>query len=438
MSATSGKKESGQSAPGKDAGGTPFRFLSSVKLALILLCLIAAASVIGTVVKQGGSPHEYEALYSPGTYRLLRFLGFDDVFRSWWFTVLAALFALNLILCSAERLGRLLRTGRDRAIPDEKRLSSFSLSFRTPASAREVAALFREAGYRQTYEADGGFILQKGRIGRYGVFIVHGSILLILLGGFIGFTAGFRGALTLHKGETGDRVLVRGTGGKEIQLPFAVKCKDFRVTFYPGGAPKDYVSTLEVLEGGKAVMEREIRVNDPLSYRGIRIYQATYGTHRLIHFTVGGETMTVGERETFQRGDLVLMVVRVEENIHNFGPGVMVAYLAENEPKTLWLLRDVEKMRQRDLKGVPVRFEKMEEDLYTGLEVAHDPGVWIVWAGFAGILFGLCITFTVRHRTVYVRDVGGGALAAGMSQKNREVFREELEGIRRRIDGVES
>src|SRR5262249_49070492 len=47
---------------------------------------------------------------------------------------------------------------------------------------------------------------------------------------------------------------------------------------YKDGSPKRWWSKLGVLENGMEVQRKEIVVNDPLVYRGVRFYQASYGS----------------------------------------------------------------------------------------------------------------------------------------------------------------
>ena len=163
------------------------------------------------------------------------------------------------------------------------------------------------------------------------------------------------------------------------------------------------MSTVEVIEGSQTVLEKQIRVNSPLSYKGIQVYQASYGKAPSFLFNVGGDSVTLSERDSYNKGDLRMMVVRFEASIHDFGPGVMVAYLEQGEPKTVWFLKNMERFRERKIEGVSIRLEDIKEDLYTGLEVSRDPGIWIVWTGFALILVGLYINFFMYHRRIYVR-----------------------------------
>ena len=42
--------------------------------------------------------------------------------------------------------------------------------------------------------------------------------------------------------------------------------------------PKEYRSSLTILEDGRPVLTKEIIVNDPLRYKGVSMYQSSYGT----------------------------------------------------------------------------------------------------------------------------------------------------------------
>ena len=254
----------------------------------------------------------------------------------------------------------------------------------------------------------------------------------------MGTLLGYKGYMTLEQG--GDKGPHRHEDGRGEGTPlgFSLKCKDFKVAFYPGGEPKDYVSSVEVIENGKPVAEKEIRVNDPLGYKGVHVYQASYGRTPSFLFNIGGENVILRERETFKQGEMLLMVVRFQDMVHNFGPGVLVAYLDNGEPKTTWFLKDVERLRQKNLNGVEVRLENISEEFYTGLEVTKDPGIWIVWTGFASILFGLYANFFTYHRRIYVRVGPEGTIVAGFAPRGKEAFRDEFARLKKEAGGYES
>lgn len=425
--------------------GTPFvhqiyNFLSSIRFTIFILSFIAVACVFGTLVIQQGSPEEYRTQYSEAVYAILKFLGVTDVFHSPWFFLLMGLFALNLVFCTLGRFARLLKHSRETRLPGEKALATMPHSFFVRGRiAREVLGLFR--GYRIRAGGDGAYVLEKGSLSKYGVYMVHGSIILILVGSLIGLICGYRGSLTLDQGESKDTITIRGSTAQTRPLGFTIKCDEFKVSFYPGGEPKDYVSRLQIIDKGRAAVTRDVRVNHPLSYKGSSIYQASYGSRPSFFFTVGDKKVRLSEGNTFNVDGLTLMPVNFKKSVHDFGPGVQVAYVENDrhetdQPRTVWFFRDVPKMRTTEIGGVRIVLDEIAEDYYTGLEVSYDPGVWFVWAGFALLLAGLYVNFFMYHRRVYVVETKDGVLAAATLPRNREAFREEFEKWRKKADDL--
>lgn len=432
MSATNGKQSSGPRARQSVARGF-IVFLRSVRLAIILLSFIAVASIIGTVIKQQAPPEEYLSRFSATTFAVVQGLSLDDVFHSWWFLFAVVVFALNLILCTFDRFVLLLKSLASKTFPKESSLTALELTFfHEEANIDELVPHI--GGYRSVSRIHDGVILEKGRYSRYGFVVIHCSVLLILLGSLVGLWFGFKGSLALSPGESKDTITPGDTGGIPRPLGFTVRCADFKVDFYNNGQPKDFVSSLEVLEDGRVVVKKDVRVNDPLTYKGISFYQATYGDNRIFQFQIDGRSVDLNEGGTFQYGGLVLMVVRYAETVHDLGPGVQVAYLDESEPKAVWFLRDVPRLREQIILGFPIRLQDIKQHRYTGLEVSRDPGLWLVWCGFLLMLCGLYLNFGSYHRRIYLLSKDGGIIVAGMSRKNREVFKREFQRLKERLN----
>jgi len=433
MSVIRNKPEEGVTPPRNSPIDSVFQFFSSVRFAILVLSFIAASCVIGTLVPQQAPPQEYLKEFSESSYAILKFFGFTDLFHAPWFVFLLGLFVLNLIFCTSTRLSRFLKSRKETKIPGQKALTGMENNFLLPGrKIDDIVGLVK--GYRKTTGDDRGQILEKGNLSRYGVYLIHSSIIVILIGSLVGLMFGYRGFVTLNKGEAKDRIQERGEGGREISLGFKIQCDDFRVSFYPTGEPKDYVSRLKIISDSKTVREADVRVNHPLTYKGISVYQASYGSNPSFVFDIAGEQVRLAQGGVYKKGNISLMVVRFEQSVHNFGPGVQVAYLDGNEPKTTWFLKDVPSQRERELMGSSIRLSRINDDFYTGLEVAHDPGVWIVWFGFALILFGLYVNFFMYYRRIYVLQTAEGVLVAGVAFRNKEAFKEEFQKWRKRLD----
>ncbi len=428
MTATKSNR-AGQTAPTSRAASF-FQSLASVRLGIMVLSFIAATSILGSVIKQGGTEEEYLSLYSAKTYHFIKLFGFDDAYHSPWFYFLLALFAINLVACTVRRIGRLAgekkRTAKN--TPDVRALVAAGSGF--TAGLERLAEISRRLGassYRKKQLSETTALYEKGSLARYGVIVIHASVLVVLLGGLIGLIGGDRGFIILRVGEAAHAAVSREQERPPVPLGFTVRCKDFNVTFYPGGQPKEYASDIEVVDdAGKVLKEGRIKVNQPFSYKGVRLYQSSYGASNSYTFRVNGREMVLAEQQVGKAGETPFMVMRYAPQVHDFGPGVMVAYMDGEEPKTLWFLKDVERMRTRVIQGSRISLEGITGGYYTGLEMTRDPGVPVVLVGFGLMLAGLYINFFTFHRRIYVLSEDDLVRVAGIASRNREGFLEEL------------
>jgi cytochrome c biogenesis protein len=426
MTATKNNKAEGRPVSGISR---TFRFLVSVRLAIIVLSLIAATSIVGSLIQQGASEEEYLSLYSERAYHFIKLFGLDDAYHSPWFYLLLGIFALNLLLCTIQRLKRTMAPTQ-RQVPDLGGLVSSGSGFVTAPGNKEEVIRRIPPSYRRLALSGTAEVFEKGRISRWGVIIIHTSVLLMLAGGLIGNVSGFKAYLALRPGEEAEAVVSRKPGQAAVMLGFTVKCTDFRMSLYPSGQPKEYASDIEILDKGGNVLKRgRIRVNEPLSYKGIYFYQSSYGRSNTYTFTEDGKTFELTDGEVARDAKVPFMVVRYAEDVHNFGPGVMVAYMDSDLPKTLWFLTNVEKMRSHPVKGSRISLVKISGQYHTGLEVARDPGVPVVLCGFMLMLVGLYINFFTIHRRIYVRDGPDALIVAGTASRNRENFKAEIEKL---------
>ena len=76
-----------------------FAFLSSMRFAVALLCVLAIASVIGTVLQQNQPPQNYVVKFGPFWAEMFRSLGLFDVYASWWFVLIMLFLVISTGLC---------------------------------------------------------------------------------------------------------------------------------------------------------------------------------------------------------------------------------------------------------------------------------------------------------------------------------------------------
>ncbi len=244
-----------------------FRFLRSMVFGMILLGLIILCCLAGSLIPQGESEMTYVRQYGSGTAMLFLSLGFTDIFHTWYFTVLEALLCGNLILCSILRFPAArktmagLKAQAEHADPAQEHPLE-------PGGAETVLAALKRARFRGNDR-----ILTRNGIGACGSFLVHLSILVILLFGTLTLTTPVTQDVTVMPGET--FTLADGT---------TVTCLSFRIQDETGRL--DYASRIRVASPGEETgAEAEIRVNEPLRHGGTKVYQYTYGTKPVIRVT---------------------------------------------------------------------------------------------------------------------------------------------------------
>ncbi len=423
-----------------------WKFFASVKLTVMLLLTLAVTSIIGTVIPQNENPAAYIHEYGQFLYRIFKLLNIFDMYHSWWFQFLIFFLTINIVVCSIERLSATWKTvfTKTPSFDIVRFKNSFKEEFFDNHSPEELKSGFlpvvsKSFGYARIEETEKGFVIfaEKGRWTRFGVYGVHLSVILLLIGGLIGSFFGFEGSVNIPEGESVKSIILRNTG-KEEPLDFEIQCVDFSVSFYESGTPKEYRSKLIILENGKPVIQKEIIVNDPLRYRGINIFQSSYGNVRPekvdLNFTnretgmIYRKNAAIGEEIDLPeaQGKFVIREYTSSFNFrgHNLGEAFLGILTPPNgDPAELVIpinYPSFDKMRKDDL---IISVESSKRRYYTGLQVTKDPGVPLVYAGFILMILGCLVAFFTSHQKICVEVVKKGGksrvMVAGIANKNK-------------------
>jgi len=434
-----------------------FNFFASVRLTVTVLLTLAATSVIGTVIPQNQNMDAYLHTYGQNMYRLFSVLDMFDMYHSWWFQLLLVLLTLNIIVCSLDRMPAAWKiVVKPPAFKPARFLSAAiqrQVAVSSPDQARPLLekALSRSVGRVRLEQARQGYYLwsEKGRWTRMGVYVVHLSVVFLLTGGLIGSFWGFDGAVNIPEGETAKTIRLSNSG-KSIPLDFEIRCDKFSVSFYDSGAPSEYRSTLTILEKGMPVLTRDIIVNDPLRYKGINLFQSSYGNlpsqNLVLSFTSRAtgmeykEKIAPGQTVTIPEG-LGSFTITAFNKDHQFkGHAIGDAFVgmltppAGNPVEVVLPVKfpSFDRMRKGD---VVVAIAETETRYYTGLQVTSDPGVWVVYTGFLLMIAGCIITFFMSHQQICIEvHTDGktcGATIRGIANKNKF-------GIQKKIDAIAS
>ena len=445
--------------------------LSAIKTGVVLLIITVIVSAAGTLILQrpANEADEMQRAYSPQMLRLLDAMGLTDVFHAWWFVLLLALVSLSIIAASIQRFPNSWRFfSRPYKSPDETFRKALPVQAQI-AIADEEAGLaaaervLRKAGLKPEHivrENSFSLFAERNRISELAVYIVHASLLLIFFGGIVDALYGWRGYLSLTRGEQSSQIQ---QNGKQRTLPFAIRCDAAGQENYADGTPKRWWSKLAVIEAGQVVQRKEIVVNDPLVYRGIRFYQSSYGqTGKLDKLVLTatppnaqgeskeialapGETLPLDADTTVRLAEFIPDYVVQDGQVYarsndlaNPAVHLVVTSGKTGYPANVWLPA-IPGFEQNA--ASPYRFEGKDIQMayFTGLEVSREPGQWGVWAGVILMGIGLALVFYLVHARLWVvpvKDARGRLTLwlGGAANRNRDLFEQRFRKLAQEIE----
>ena len=297
--------------------------LVSMRLAVHLLLFVAIASIIGTILQQQVSYHQYVAQFGPFWYRVFADLDLYDVYRCGWYIGLVAFLVLSTASCVTRNTPTMLRdmaapkrAPGDKFLQGRQEQAALTVS-EDSASINHWEKILRERGYhtQQLPQKDSGELLfaQKGRFYRFGYLFTHFAIILFCAGALYNANlplkirewlgsvrplhnfsrplekipqrhwlpaddSPFRGIISIPVGQSVNAMFeLVGDGFLVQRLPFTLHLDHFTITHYRNGIAKSFISRISLYNDHGKLLHRGIAYpNHPLTYDGVSIYQTSY------------------------------------------------------------------------------------------------------------------------------------------------------------------
>lgn len=431
---------------------------SSVRTGIFLLILVVLASVAGTLILQRPvtDPAKIQQVYSPETLHWLDTLGMTDVFHAWWFAALLALLGINIVLASIERFpGVWHYFARPYRRPEPHFLAGLPLQKEIPirdvlTGMQAAERAFRHRGFKPQRVGSGpeaSIFVERHRFARLAAYVVHASLLLIFAGGIVDAVWGYRGFLALEPDQAVNEVELHS--GVHKQLPFTIRCLAAGQENYADGTPRRWWSKLVVLQNGREVKRKEIAVNDPLVFSGVRFFQSSYGStgqaselwltatpksgpgHAQEIVLKPDESVSLDPETTVRLAafvpDFVLNGNEIESRSDQpNNPAIQLSVNSKQSGESkVWLFPRYPKFSHPGDAPYTFQLRDLRMGYFTGLQVAHEPGQWFVWAGVLLMGLGLAMAFYFVHLRFWVVPVSDGRgrdvlWLGGSASKNRE------------------
>jgi cytochrome c biogenesis protein len=468
--------------PARRGGGRPgladtlrqaWREYRSMRTALVLLVVLAAASILGSLFPQDGlSPQRVDQYFAdhPALAPVLERLGLFDVFGSAWYMAIYLALLGALVACLVPRTRALVRVLRSRP-PRGGDLSRYRTraSFTTPAAPGEAMAaahrVLRRSRYRLAGHEGGELAGEKGFLREAASMLFHVSLLVLLVGLAYGKGYGYRGQAAIVEGETWANARVgydsfspgRFFGAGNL-APFQLRLDDFSNSFYPNNTPREFASHVTALDlDGRRLQAQRVAPNRPMTVDGVRIFQSDYGYVPVVRVTDAKGRELLAPQEVLTLRDPATEwstgAVKVTNATPQVGleltmftglvtapdcPGgapfcndprlirpvlVVLAYQGDLQADRAQSVFTLDRSRLRPLGDRPVllvpgQSRKLANGMtvsftdlkqYSVLTLARDPGVPVVAVAAGLLLLGLIPSLYVTRRRVWVRAAPDGA-----------------------------
>ena len=426
-------------------------WISDLRLAIALLVLVAIASGIGTALPQQESADFYHQRYDPQPWLgllpggALLLLQLDHVYASGWFLALLALLGLALLLCSWRRQWPALQASlRWIDYRSARQLSKLSVAEtrlcpQPEQQLERLAAELSSSGWQLLRRGPDRLAARRGLAGRVGPLLVHAGLVLLLVGAAWGAVAGQRLEQFLAPGR--DLELLNSRGQSQL----TVALDSFAIERDPAGRPEQFRSQLRLLDpperSGAAEHRAEISVNHPLRYRGITLYQADWAL-AAVDLQLGRSPVLELPLQSFpQLGEQVWGLV-LPTRPDGTEP-VLLSLSSEEGPVEVFaadgsnLGRLVPGGAAVEIKGLPIRVQAVLPA--SGILLKRDPGVPLVYLGFAIALLGGGLSLVATRQLWAIREDGAGGSpgrlhVAGLCNRNLTAFAGELQVLLQRLE----
>jgi cytochrome c biogenesis protein len=287
-------------APGRRFGPLikAWRWLTSMRTALVLLFLLALAVVPGSLLPQRSlNPQKVDTYLAQHTTLgpIMNRVSLFNVFGAPWFAAIYILLFVSLIGCLVPRIrlhARALRAKPPKAPRHFTRLpesTKYDSADDPRAIAEQAAGLLRKSRWRVvTRDEENGVVTvsaEKGYLRETGNLLFHIALTLLLLAVAAGRMWGYTGSILVNEGDGFCNTVQQFDTFSPGELvsgsslaPFCMTLNKFTADYDSDGTASSFRGNITYTEGLNGKPKHDVlQVNHPLRIEGLRLYLLGHG-----------------------------------------------------------------------------------------------------------------------------------------------------------------
>jgi len=417
-----------------------FKTLANLQFAIGLLFIIGFIIGVGTIIEQDQPLIFYQENYPEAkpllgflNWKIIAALNLNKIYNAWWFFSILLLFGCSLLACTFTTQLPSLKTFKIwKFFTRKKQFENLNITNELYLkSSNSLAYNCNDKSYHFFRQQKKGYAY-SGLLGRVGPIIVHGSIILLLIGSTIGSFQGYISQEIVPRGEIFHvQNLTKFGNLSYISQDVSCRINDFWITYTKDQKTDQFYSDLSILDAnGKELKRKVIYVNEPLIFNNLVLYQTDWDILGLKlrlnndktfqiplkKITKNGQKFWFGSLNLFDRPDsnFTFVINNLTDNIY--------LYDAKGT-----LLTELQTGKILDL-NENTQLQVIDSLTSTGLQIKSDPGIPVVYFSFLLLMVSIYVSF-FSYSQIWVFENKSSVIIGGKSNRAVLFFQEEFRKI---------
>jgi cytochrome c biogenesis protein len=413
---------------------------ANLKLAIVLLLLIAFFSALGSIIDQDKSIEFYQKNYSSLIFNIpvwvyLKFFLLNQIYSAWWFFILLIIFGVCLLSCTfLQQFPALKFARRYYFYSYQSQFNKLKFKFTATKTIKSQACFRLIENNYSIFQNNKGFYSYKGLVGRIGPVIVHLSIICILVGSIFGALKGFTAQEFVPKSEIFhiQNIVKSGQFSKISQQ--AIRINDFWIDYNKLGLIKQFQSDISILSGkGNEVVRKTISVNNPLSFKGLTFYQTDWGVSGLrLKITNKNLNIQLPVSKTLQSSQK-LWVSWLPLNLPDKTGLIILLNTARGKielyNENAQFLQNITIGQSIDISNA-LSINILEFIFSTGIQIKADPGIAMIYTGFGFLILSSFVSY-VSFSEIWLLETANDVLVGGQTNRAKVKFKIEIARLKK-------